>query len=176
MNNMKQIINNHNKSTIAKNNEEKKIRLCNCRVKNECPLQGKCLQESVVYQATVTQEDTKEINKYIGITENQFKTRYNQHNSSFRLHHKRSSTALSEHIWKLKEENTKFNVTWEILEHAQPYSTKSKKCNLCLSEKFLILNRKPSLNKRKEILSWCMHRNRHLLQNFKTPEGKRKQP
>ena len=43
---------------------------------------------------------------YIGITENEFKTRYNQHTTSFRLSHKSSATSLSEHIWKLKENNT----------------------------------------------------------------------
>ena len=39
----------------------------------------------------------------IGMTENHFKTRYNHHNSSFRLPHKRSTTTLSEHLRKLKD-------------------------------------------------------------------------
>ena len=69
-----------------------------------------CLQKGVVYQATVTQTNTMREDIYIGITENEFKTRYNQHTSSFRLSHKSSATSLSEHIWKLKENNTDHTV------------------------------------------------------------------
>ena len=76
----------------------------------------------VVYQATVTQTNTMREDIYIGTTENEFKTRYNQHTSSFRLSHKSSSTSQSEHIWKLKESNTEQTVTWKILQKAQPYS------------------------------------------------------
>ena len=35
---------------------------------------------------------------YIGINENEFKTLYKQHTSSFRLEHKSSATSLSEDI------------------------------------------------------------------------------
>ncbi|GFR76766.1 hypothetical protein ElyMa_000490900 [Elysia marginata] len=42
-----------------------------------------------------------------------------------------------------------------------------KKCNLCLSEKYFILEKKPTLNKRKEIFSTCMHTRKYLLINAK---------
>ena len=86
---------------------------------------------------------------YIGITENEFKTRYNQHTSSFKLCHKSSATSLSEHIWKLKENNTDHTVTWKILEKAQPYTPTTGKCNLCTSKKVYIAYTDPSLNKRR---------------------------
>ena len=98
--------------------KEEQLKLCNCRNRTLCPLQGNCLQKGVVYQATVTQTNTMREDIYIGIIENEFKTRYNQHTSSFRLSHKSSSTSLSEHIWKLKENNTDHTVTWKILEKA----------------------------------------------------------
>lgn len=41
---------------------------CNCRKKSECPLEGKCLQENVVYQAMVTTETTTE--SYVGLATN----------------------------------------------------------------------------------------------------------
>ena len=88
---------------------------------------------------------------YIGITENEFKTPYNQHTSSSRLSHKSSFTSLSEHIWKLKESNTDHTVTWKILEIAQPYSPTIGKCNLCTTEKAYIAYTHPSLNKRREL-------------------------
>ena len=92
---------------------------------------------------------------YIGITENEFKTRYNQHTSSFRLHHKKSATTLSEFIWKLKESKTEYHLSWAVIERAQPYSAATNRCNLCIAEKYFILHTKPSLNKRREIFSSC---------------------
>ncbi|GFS20916.1 hypothetical protein ElyMa_005069300 [Elysia marginata] len=87
--------------------------------------------------------------------------------SSFRLHHKKSATALSEHVWKLKDNKKDFKISWEIIEKSAAYSTKTKKCNLCLSEKYLFLEKKPTLNKRKEIFSTCMHTRKYLLKNAK---------
>ena len=55
MSNIKQSIANHNKAILSK---EEQIKLCNCRNRTLCPLQGKCLQKGVVYQATVTQTNT----------------------------------------------------------------------------------------------------------------------
>ena len=107
MSNIKQSIANHNKAILSKQKiEEEKIKLCNCRNRTLYPLQDNCLQKGVVYQTTITLTNTMREEIYIGITENEFKTRYNQHTSSFRLSHKSSATSLSEHIRKLKENNT----------------------------------------------------------------------
>ncbi|GFR76509.1 hypothetical protein ElyMa_005802200 [Elysia marginata] len=79
--NIKQIISSHNKRII--NESSKKVsttNLCNCRDKPSCPLQGNSLEQSLVYQATVKETNTNKIDTYIGITENTFKTRFNQHN------------------------------------------------------------------------------------------------
>ena len=148
MSNIKQSIANHNKAILSKEKiREEEIKLCNCRNRTLCPLQGNFLQKGVVNQATVTQITMRE-DIYIGITENAFKTRYNQHTSSFRLSHKSSATSLSEHIWKLKENNTDHTVPWKILEKAHPYTPTTGKCNLCTSEKANIAYTHPSLNKR----------------------------
>ena len=39
----------------------------NCRQKNACPLDGNCLQPSVIYQATVTRKDNNTTVTYIGL-------------------------------------------------------------------------------------------------------------
>ena len=39
---------------------------CNCRKKPDCPLEGKCLQSNVIYQATVTTATTTETYVEIG--------------------------------------------------------------------------------------------------------------
>ena len=101
------------------------------------------------------------------VTENEFKTRYNQHTSSFRLSQKSSPTSQSEHIWKLKENNTDHTVTWKILEKAQPYTPTTGKCNLCITEMAYIAYTHPSLNKRRELFSTCPYRKKLLLSNLK---------
>ena len=138
--------------------------------KNNCPLDGKCLTKCVVYKATVTETDTKKQETYIGLTENEFKTRFNLHKSSFKLEHKRTTTTLSDHIWKLKKNNTDFNIKWEIIKNVKPYAPGEKICKLCIS--------KPSLNKRTEIFGHCVHRKQFLLNNIKeqyTPTASQQQ-
>ena len=63
MNNVQQMINSHNK-TILTSAAENNNKLCNCREKNACPLNGKCLQKGVVYQATVVQKHTNQKDIY----------------------------------------------------------------------------------------------------------------
>ena len=88
----------------------------------------------VVYQATVTREDNQEQQTYIGITEGTFKTGFNNHTSSFRKSKNRNSTALSKYVWTLKDSNVNFNIAWKIIRRCI-----TKKCNLCLHEKFIII-------------------------------------
>ena len=140
---------------------------CNCRQKNTCPLDGNCLQSSVIYQATVTHRNSNKTEAYIGLTENEFKTRYRNHTASFRHAKHKNSTELSKHIWNLKDNNIDHFISWRILSSNSPYSSSSKRCNLCLKEKFLIICRPElsTLNKRNELVSSCRHRNKALLRN-----------
>ena len=45
---------------------------------------------------------------------------------------------------------------WSVIDHAKPYTNGSKRCNLCLAEKYHIL-RSPAnhMNKRPELVSKC---------------------
>ena len=149
MNNTKQIIDNHNKHILTASTQIDNTataaaasidnnKTCNCRQKNTCPLDGNCLQSSVIYQqATVTRKDNNTTETYIGLTENNFKTRYRNHTASFRHAKHRNSTELSKHIWTLKDRNIEHFISWRILSSHSPYNSSSKICNLCLKEKFL---------------------------------------
>ena len=143
------------------------IKSCNCRQKNTCPLNGNCLQSSVIYQATVKRHDTNTSETYIGLTENTFKTRYRNHISSFRHAKHKNSTELSKHIWTLKDSNIDHSISWRIISSRSPYNSSSKRCNLCLGETFLIIYQPDlsSLNKRNKLVSSCRHRNKALLRN-----------
>ena len=90
MSNLKQNIDGHNKSILHKKIVPPKT--CNCRKPAECPMEGNCLKESVIYQATVTTEDNNPPQTYVGLTENSFKTRYANHKTSFCNSNKRLST------------------------------------------------------------------------------------
>ena len=99
MPNFKQAIINHSKRLLQDQNEGKPTseKKGNCRNREECPLDGKCRIECIVYRATVTQTESNNKETYTGLTENTFKTRYNLHKSSFKLEHKKSARGLSEH-------------------------------------------------------------------------------
>ena len=45
--------------------------LCNCQIKNKCPLNKKCLVENVIYKATIS--SAKESKNYLGSTGGTFK-------------------------------------------------------------------------------------------------------
>ena len=75
--------------TVRKKKTEK---TCNCRNKDLCPLNQKCLQERVVYKATV--QTSLQSKSYIGSCATTFKTRYNNHKQSFKHINHRNDTAL----------------------------------------------------------------------------------
>ena len=165
MQNVQQIITSHNKAVLNKTNTNtpQQSKTCNCRGKEPCPLDGHCLDECVVYKATVTQNQTNKQETYVGLTVNAFKTRYTQHKSSFKLAHKRTSTTLSEYVWSLKDKAIDHKVTWEILKKLKPLTPGSRVCQLCLHEKYAILKDEPTLNKKSELFSACLHKKRNFI-------------
>ena len=83
---MGSIINKRNKKILTNNNTTPQNG-CNCRKKDQCPLDNNCLITSVIYKANLTTDtdDTGDTGKnYIGLTEGTFKQRYTQHKLSFR--------------------------------------------------------------------------------------------
>ena len=162
MENMENRIKAHN-DNISNKQQHQETNTCNCRKKEECPLPGRCTTKNIVYKAIVsTPQDSKQ---YIGLTATSFKTRYAAHKTSFTDNRKRNTTELSKYIWNLKDKNITYNIKWTIVQHARPYSPRTKRCNLCLSEKYhIITSPKDSLlNSRSELISTCRHRKKFLL-------------
>ena len=163
---MKQLIDGHNKTILKKDNQpvqDKNVKTCNCRNRNDCPLQGECRQKEIVYQATVTTREEKET--YVGLTATAFKTRWRNHQMSFKHEKKRYDTELSKYLWELKMKNEEFKVPWKILAKARAYSNLSKRCNLCIEGKYFIIThpQMATLNKRNELVSTCRHRRNYIL-------------
>ena len=124
----------------------------------------------MIYQATVSMEDSKPDQTYLGLTETSFKNKFANYKSSFNDPSKRLSTELSKHVWHLKEAKLKFGITWKILKQTTPFSPISNRCNLRLWEKYFIICRPElaTLNKRNELVTSCRHANKFLSKNFKS--------
>ena len=165
MSNVKTIISNQNKAVINKssNPPAQTINTCNCRDKRSCPLDGKCNVRNTIYQAEVTTSQSKQT--YIGLCDTSFKLRYRNHTCSFRNERYRNSTELSKYVWGLKDKKVNYRIKWRIVRHARSYSNVTKKCNLCLWEKYYIICRPDlaTLNYRNELVTSCRHAKKFLL-------------
>ena len=162
MPNMSSVIKSHNARVIKGKVDKSPKKMCNCRVKNNCPVNGKCLSKSVVYKATVTSNNMSK--EYIGLAGNIFKERFNNHSKSFRQKKYSKETELSKYVWTLKDKGIDYVIKWAILRKSNTFKRKTGICNLCLEEKYSILCEKLSnkdlLNKRSEMISKCRHGNR----------------
>ena len=167
MNNMTQIIKSHNSKILNNNNIINENPGCNCRRKAECPLDNQCLSRSLVYKASAIPTVAAK-RKYLGLTEGTFKGRFNKHKTSFRHDKYQNSTELSKYAWFLQDNNDIYHILWEIVEKATPYSNITKRCNLCLTEKFHIITSNDTnlLNKRSELISKCRHENKFYIKKY----------
>ena len=101
--NIKQVIDVHNKTILSQNMpppQQTPTKPCNCRVPDKCPLKGQCLVKEVVYQATITTAESTET--YVGLTATEFKTRWRNHQMSFKNESKKNDTELSKHLMAAK--------------------------------------------------------------------------
>ena len=171
--NLARTISGHNSKILSEYRKSQGPQLiekhCNCRRGNECPVEGKCLQEGVVYQATIRRGDGK-TDTYIGLTATSFKDRWRNHKSNFRTRNPKNATALSKYIWTLEDQNIQFDVSWKIVSKAKPFNHVTGVCQLCLREKYFIIFKPEmaSLNSRNEIAGPCLHKHSNLLKKSKS--------
>ena len=161
--NIKKIISSHNQKVLRKTKPaEEEKRMCNCQ-KPPCPLQNKCLTDNLVYKATV-KSDGKEEN-YVGLASTTFKLRLGNHKKSFNNVTYRRETCLSKYIWDLKERGSEYEIEWNIIGRAQPFSPITDTCNLCTLEKWHILftPELATINKKNELNNFCLHKMTVLL-------------
>ena len=166
MPNMGQVIAKHNHK-VAKQQVQQPLPKCNCRGgTSKCPVNGVCLTEGVVYQATVTRSDNDATETYTGLTARTFKVRLYEHTQDFN-HQSRDGTSLSHYVWKLKNNNTPYRISWQIITRSPSFNPTKKSCSLCLKEKYCIMFRPEgaTLNHRSEFFATCRHRLKPLLAN-----------
>ena len=168
MDNMKKIINSHNKYVASKKDQVNQ-NLCNCRNPDNCPLDNKCLTSKIVYSAEIITDDHQLSKFYLEICETEFETRFNNHKKSFCHRENEKDTELSRYIWELKDKHTEYQIKWSIARKSSGCNPVSKSCNLCLLEKLLLCNfsdKSRLINKRLDLLSKCRHENKYMLKNY----------
>ena len=102
MPNMAAIISKHNKKLLLIRAESACITPpCNCRNKTSYPLKGSCRESSIIYKPTLKSDDVAK--HYYGCCETEFKTRFYNHNKSFKFPQKCNATELSKAFWQLKD-------------------------------------------------------------------------
>ena len=166
MPNVKNLIKQHNSKILNKDRDQIQ-QPCNCRIKESCPLNGKCLHQCMVYKAEVSTNTTYK--EYYEVSEGEFKSRYNNHTHSFRNICHINDTELSKYLWTLKANGTDYHLKWSIKSYASRYKCGTRRCDLCLTEKMIIALADPKvlLNKRTELISKCRHRSKFILNSVK---------
>ena len=160
--NIKTRINAHNRD-ILQNTPSKNAKQCNCQPKENCPMHGACLKESLVYCATKNCNDKNYKPKlYKGSCETSLKKRYSNHKKSFNVPLYKHDTKLSTQYRNLKTKQVNPQISWKIKGIFKPSNPTSKRWNLCLTAKPEILDDpdKNLLNKRSEIISQCRDKNK----------------
>ena len=167
MGNIASIISSHNRNIL--NPDIISEFGCNCRSRNECPLQNKCLTPKIIYRANVENYTNDEKKFYYGVSETPFKERFRNHKRDFNHDRYRNSTELSKYIWQLNDLNIIPKITWEIAAIVRS-ATKIDCCKLCLTEKLFIIksiHNDQLLNKKSELVNTCIHKNKLLLKSLK---------
>ena len=158
------MINGLNKNIL---NEQEKPSPCNCTDKTSCLLNGSFQHKSLLYSCKVSTPDIKQNQPhYFALKEHTFKIRLHKYNNSLKYESRRNSTELYNFIWGKKKEKVNVDLNWGILDKAKPYSPASKKCMLCLREKYrIIFSINNLLNKRNELVTKYRHENKFYLAN-----------
>ena len=91
------IIKSRNKKLIYAENKETKD--CSCRKKEECPLEGKCRSEDIIYKKCIVTAKGNPRKAYLGTAEGDIKQRYYSHKKSFRNKKYANYASLSKYIW-----------------------------------------------------------------------------
>ena len=147
----------HNKRLLRPRNTEYG---CNCRTRENSPLQNQCLTPNLIYRADVESNAIKGTKIYFGLAETSFKARFANHNKDFNHEQYKKSTELSKYIWSLKDDQIMSRIRWSSVEKVYGRA-KINFCPLRLAEKLHLIehfNDNRLLNERNEFISGCRHR------------------
>ena len=115
MPNFASIINLYYTKIINKDIPKPSAPTCNCHSETSGPLNGDCLQSSLVY---ICKSDMPNIIQnhphYTGLTQNRFDDRFYKHKNSFKCESKCNATELSNFVWESKHAESETNLVRDI--------------------------------------------------------------
>ena len=132
-------------------------RLCNCRIKEQCPLDNKCLTDNMCYESTVVSHPDEVEKDYRGLCSTVWKHRWSVHNQHMNHWVHRNKCELAKYVWQLKEQNKTFDISWKLLKKVRGRLVGGA-CRLCTTEKLLILEHP---DKSRLLNSNCIGKCRH---------------
>ena len=113
MSNIRTKINSHSR-VILPNKPSKNAKCCKFQQKENCPMNGDCLKESLVYYATISCNDKNYKPKlYKGSCGTSFKKRYSNHKKSFNVPFYKHDTKLSTEYWNVKMKQLNPQISWK---------------------------------------------------------------
>ena len=133
---MGSIISSHNEQVLQPRSENYG---CNCRKKENCPLDNKFLTLSIIFEAQISNNTNDYSKKYPGAIETSLKERYINHTRDFKHKMYMKCTKLSKYILNLKNQGIAPIVKWIILKKVNSRLSPNY-CKLCFTEKLLLLN------------------------------------
>ena len=126
------IIKSHNKKSL--NADTQRISQCNCRKKDDCPLNGKCRAKNIISKCvTSTTGHPKKVSS--GTVKADFKKCFYNHKQSFNNQFHAKDTSLSKYIWEMNSSSHIISaMAWHIVKSVLSYSNITKKGQLCLKK------------------------------------------
>ena len=154
----------HNHKVLNDKSNETGISDCNCRNKDTCPLPRSCQKKCIVYQGNIDCDIAGYKHKcYLSSCETTFKDRFGNYKKSFNHVKHKNDKEQSKEFWEIKKRNGTSKITWKIIRICRSCNPSSKRCLLCLNEKYEIATYKGDnlLNKNTEIIK--THLQKHTL-------------
>ena len=106
---------------------------CNCRKKEICSLDNKCLTPNIIYESQITNNTNNEQKKYLGVAETSFMKRYSNHTGYFKYKKNMKCTELSKYIWSFKNQGITPITKWRIVKKVN-CQVSPNYCKLCLRQ------------------------------------------
>ena len=113
---------------------------CNCRNKDNCPLNGECLTPNIIYHSDITTDNDYKFGHkfYYSTSEATFKYHAGNYNREFKHVKYQHSIKLAKYIWQFKTINTNYSIKCSIASKVYGYAN-SLTCKLCLMEQYSII-------------------------------------
>ena len=102
----------------------------------------------------------QETNTYSRLAATTFYKRHQNHKTNLKDRNHSTKSALSSHVWKLKDCGLVPTLFWKIIDRGKQFSPTSRSCKLCTLERYILTCRPylHTLNKNKEFGNEWLHR------------------